>query len=100
MSRAIRIGTLLGALWSASYASAQQTTGIFDTVQTFEVRGDVMTIGGVEKDTGAPVLLSFVGGGSCVALVLTALESPGRYFLYVAYEGPDKRQLFCRLVLK
>jgi len=102
---------LVISLFYAFTGTAQQTKiVVFDTVKTFEAAWKDVTITGIEKDTGASVNIVYRDDNArCTAMILTALEKPGRYLLTVASQtepSPDPPStwppylLYCRLELK
>jgi hypothetical protein len=111
MNNARRMATVVITLLfvSQAYGQATVTTGVFDTVTTLEIGRTYVTIRGIEKDTGGPVIASFENNvqiDRCVPLFMTAFEKPGRYFLYVSYgkDSPSQTSgaslFYCRLDLK
>ena len=93
------------------YAIAADTTYIFDTVTSVDLHRSLPRIIGIEKDTGNPLNISFADSVSisfryavnrCVPVFLTAIEKPGRYYLYLTID-PAKfafQLTGCRLELK
>jgi hypothetical protein len=104
---------LAGALLSGipATAKAAATTYAFDTVTAVELGTTNHKIVGIEKGTGVMLTAAWIDQVSesysfavsrCVPLVLTALEKPGRYYLYVTIDPADINIQIrsCRLELK
>ncbi len=82
---------------------AADTTVVFDTVTGYTPTMNGIGIGsirGVEKDTGADITATFGRANRstaearsvqafCPALILTAMEKPGRYYLSILYRLDD-----------
>jgi len=86
------------------------TSVVFDTVTSYRsaYSNAPSNISGIEKDTGDTILTTFKHNygdykgavqAICTPLVLTAMEKPGRYYLYVALDD-DNDINYCTLQLK
>jgi hypothetical protein len=102
---------VLTAALAASPLSAALTLYAFDTVHAVDMHGSNPGITGLAKDTLMPLTVNFVDNTNgeyryavsrCVPLFLTAMEKPGRYFLYVTVDPADFNVQLkgCRLELK
>src|SRR4030095_6333443 len=85
-----KLALVLGCI--SGSALAAPTTYSFDTVTAVELDHQVPKIVGIQKDSGAPLTVSFVDNthvssrfvvSRCVPVFLTAIEKPGRYYLHV-----------------
>ena len=94
---------------TTSSVCAAPVTYVFDTVTSVSVDVARPELRGVEKDTGAPLQVSwpdFTGNtpqlGRCLVLFLTMLEKPGRYFLHLTIDESDFYYALssCRLQLR
>ncbi len=94
-----------------SYVIAANTTYVYDTVTSIDLHSSQPRIIGLEKDTGNPLDISFVDNTNinyrfvvnrCVPVFLTAIEKPGRYYLYLTVDpAASSVQLTgCRLEVK
>ncbi len=94
-----------------SFVIAANTTYIYDTVTSVDLHSSQPRIIGIEKDTGNPLNISFVDNTNisnrfvvnrCVPVFLTAIEKPGRYYLYLTVDpAASYVQLTgCRLEIK
>lgn len=92
-------------------AHAAETTYIFDTVTAVDLHNSLPRIIGIEKDSGNPLDISFLDNTNisyryivnrCVPIFLTAIEKPGKYYLYLTVDPakPDIELIGCRLELK
>jgi len=79
-------------------AFSAETTYAFDTVTAVNMRHNNPSISGIEKDTGNQITVSFADNTNisfryvvnrCIPVFLTALEKPGRYYLYVTVDPAD-----------
>jgi hypothetical protein len=99
------------ALLLAGPAAGTPTTYAFDTVRSVQLDRNMNVVTGIERNTGVVITASFLDAVSntyqfvvnrCVPLLMTALEKPGRYYLYVTVD-PDQISLQlvgCRLEVK
>jgi hypothetical protein len=110
MSIASRIVPIF-AVTCVGIAQAAPTTYAFDTVTSLQLDRTQSSIAGIEKDTGTNITVNFVDQTNaafqyvvnrCVPLFVTALEKPGRYFLYVTVNPtePNVQLVNCRLEIK
>jgi hypothetical protein len=110
MNRASRIVPIF-ALACVGLAQAAPTTYAFDTVTSLQLDRTQSHIIGVEKDTGINITVNFIDQTNttfqyvvnrCVPLFWTALEKPGRYYLYVTVDPADSyvQLVSCRLEIK
>jgi hypothetical protein len=100
------------AIFVAVPLSAQQTTYSFDTVKALNLGKFSSSVTGIQKDTGADLTVTFSDYNAalamqfpvnrCVPIFLTAIEKPGRYFLYVTVDPSDlhAQLISCQLELK
>ena len=95
----------LALMLVSAFSMAATEITAFDSVTSYRM---AETLSGIEKDTGNPVSITFGASESrmslCTPLVLTAMEKPGRYYLYVAVESnqwnSSKSFKYCTLQLK
>ena len=110
MSTASRIVPIF-ALACTGLAQAAPTTYAFDTVTSLQLDRTRSRILGIEKDTGLNITAEFVDQTNaafqyvvnrCVPLFVTALEKPGRYYLFVTVDPADSyvQLVNCRLEVK
>jgi len=103
--------TLLIAILVASPLRAAPVTYAFDTVTAVEMSGTHPSVYGLAKDTLANLAVGFVDNTNisyryvvsrCVPLFVTAMEKPGRYFLYVTVDAAQSnvQLISCRLEIK
>lgn len=78
-----------------SVAFSVEVVHSFDTVTSVTMHHNRPSVTGIEKDTGNQITVSFVDNTNvsyryvvnrCVPVILTALEKPGRYFLYLTVD--------------
>jgi hypothetical protein len=109
--KATTAAILLTAMLGALPALAAPTIYAFDTVSAVEMHGSSPSIIGRKKDTGEDLTVTFIDATNgeyryavsrCVPLFLTAMEKPGRYFLYVTVDPAELNVQLksCRLELK
>jgi hypothetical protein len=106
------IATLLTAATLTAFPlAAAPTIYAFDSVTAVDMHGGNPGIAGLEKDTLAPLGVNFVDSTNisfryvvnrCLPLFITALEKPGRYYLYVTIDPAEFNVQLkgCRLELK
>jgi hypothetical protein len=95
---------------ATSVVFAAPVTYVFDTVTSVSIDRARPEIRGTEKDTGAPLQVSWPDtslGESrqqaiCMPLFVTMLEKPGRYLLYLTIDEPNFNFALwgCRLQLR
>lgn len=101
---------VLAAL-AASNASAAVETYTFDTVTAVYMHKTNPEITGVLQNTTDSFTLSFADQGGttvqyvlnrCLPLIMTAMEKPGRYSLFVAIDtaATTVQLIGCRLIVK
>jgi len=103
--------TLLLAILVAWPLRAAPVTYAFDTVTAVEMSESHPSVSGLAKDTLANLAVSFADMTNisyryvvsrCLPLFVTAMEKPGRYFLYVTVDAaePNVQLKSCRLEIK
>jgi len=97
----------MAALLASPAANSATDIYIFDTVTALELSKTKHQLSGIEKDTGSPLNVRIETNTAdylisrCVPIFLTALEKPGRYYLYLRIDPNTTAQLKgCRLELK
>ena len=105
-------GALITATLVTSPLQAAPVTYAFDTVTAAEMHNSVPSVTGLAKDTLAPLTVSFLDDqqtlpfkfqlNRCVPLIVTAMEKPGRYYLYLTVNTalPNVHLQSCKLEIK
>ena len=95
----------------SSPLQAQSVLYAFDTVTAVEMHLNSPSVTGLAKNTLAPLTVQFVDTvnisyryavNRCLPLIITAMEKPGRYYLYLTVD-PNEQNLQlrnCKLEIK